>query len=169
MKKILTLIVFIFSLTNAKSQVIKPGFLIGVSGLYSMPQGHFKDAYKYGVGGEVFGGFGWGKTYILGTVGYRGYTENISTNAKTLSYIPAKIGVRQFFLLKKIYIQADGGIINVKDFRNVIDQNVFTYDFGAGLRLGGLEAGVFYEGFKLKNTEESLKSINAKVGYSFTL
>src|SRR3712207_114753 len=67
---------------------IKPGITLGAQMVYSMPQGDFKDRYKYGIGGEAFGGIGWGSTFLIATVGISGFSAESGNNQGTLTYIP---------------------------------------------------------------------------------
>jgi len=151
---------------SAKSQIIKPGFTIGLGAAYAQPVGDFKKGFKYGFGGDVYGGVGWGKTYLLATLGYRGFIEDVSTNANTLSYVPVKLGVRQYLLLKKIYIQANAGVANISGGGE--SSSAFTYDLGAGLKFAGFEIAAFYDSFKPKDADKYLSSINGRIGYNFS-
>ncbi len=114
-----------------------------------MPQGDFKDKYlyNYGAGGEIYGGVGWGKTFALATIGYKIYAENSSVVRPTLYVIPIKIGVIQLLLMKRLFVQGDVGTASIK-VKGGDSRSAFIYDIGAGVRLAGLELGLFYESFK---------------------
>jgi hypothetical protein len=163
---LLALVLFISTAGNA--QINRPKATLGFSAVYSMPQGDFKKDFKYGVGGEVYGGVGLGKTFFLATVGYRGYAEDVTTNPKTLSFIPLKVGVKQLLLIRRLFIQGNSGVASLKQ-GEFIKNTGFSYDVGGGLRLAGLELGLFYEAFKIDDAQEYSNTLNAKFGYHFTL
>ncbi len=56
--------VFLVAQTG-RAQISKPGITLGGNLLYAKPKGDFANAYKFGGGGEVFGGIGLGKTFII--------------------------------------------------------------------------------------------------------
>ena len=157
---------------NAKAQlgiVKKPGISIGANFIYSMPQGSFKDSYQMGVGGELFGGVGWGSTYLLASVGITGYKHQ-GSYSNTLTAVPVKIGLKKYFLLKKIFITGDIGSVAIKS--NGEKVNAFTAGFGAGVRLLGLELSLYQNTFKNNGAYSSVgysNSLNAKIGWSFAL
>jgi len=95
------------------------------------------------------------------------FREDISLNAETLTYIPVKVGVKQLFLLRKIFVQGDLGVATVK--MRGTSESGFTAGAGAGVRLAGLELGLYYNTFQVKMIDKSANSLNAKLGYSFTL
>lgn len=144
---------------------IKPTVTLGASLVYSMPQSDFKDAYKYGLGGEVFGGIGWGSTLVIATVGASAFSAETNNNSGTLTYVPVRVGVKKFFLLKRLFINGDLGVASVKnkDFK----ESAFTIGAGAGVRLLGLELGLYYNTFKVKEMKRA-NTLNAKAGFSFS-
>lgn len=169
MRKILCLFVCaVLCASVVKAQIIKPSVTLGFNAMYCMPQGDFKNAYKFGAGGEIYGGVGWGKTFVLATVGYRAFKEEANISSGTLTFIPVKLGVKRLFAMKRLFIQADAGFLTSKLEKSTDNHNGFTYDIGAGLRLGGVELGLFYDGYKPKDANSSLNSLNAKLGYSFS-
>src|SRR4051812_43480057 len=92
-------IVFFLSFLSAGAQlaiVKKPGITLGANLLYSMPKGEFGDRYSYGVGGEIYGGIGWGSTYLILTTGVTRY-ENKPGVANSISTVPIKVGFKKYF------------------------------------------------------------------------
>lgn len=144
--------------------ITKPGFTIGLNGIYGLPMGDFKTRYKYGIGGELYGGIGWGKTFIIATVGYNSYTGQNSATPK-LTIIPVKAGVKQMFLMKRLFIQADAGMASVKSIGAAETQ--FVFGGGVGVRLVGIEVGAYYDNFKSGGA--TANSLLFKAGYNFTL
>ena len=151
--------------SNVYAQKWKPGFTVGGNLIYSMPSGDFANAYKYGGGGEIFGGIGLGKTYLIATAGASAYRPE--GNQGTLTYVPVKIGLKQYFLLNKLFLNGDIGTASIK-VRDV-KSNQFTIGLGAGARLLGLEAGLYLASFKNPNAKGYFNSLNAKVGWSFKI
>lgn len=168
---ILFSIIFLLA-ASAKAQlgiVRKPGVMLGGNFIYSMPQGDFKTAYKFGVGGELYGGVGWGSTYLIGSVGVNAY-KNQSGFSNTLTAIPVKVGLKKYFFLKKIFINGDVGVSTIKVSGS--SSSVFTAGFGAGVRLLGLELALYQNAFKNNGGYSASgysNSLNAKIGWSFSL
>lgn len=167
-----SLIFFLSASANAQLGIVKkPGITLGGNFIYAMPQGNFKgeDAYKFGVGGELYGGVGWGSTYLVATVGYTAYKPQ-SGFKNTLSAVPVKVGLKKYFLLKKLFINGDLGVSSIKVSGS--SASAFTAGAGAGVRLLGLELALYYNAFQNKvgySTTGYSNSINAKIGWSFTL
>src|SRR4051812_31268272 len=94
----------VVNLVNAQAGLIKkPGVTVGGNLVYSIPQGQFADRFKFGFGGEVYGGVGWGSTYITATLGVTRY-EKKSSVSNSISAVPFKIGLRKYLLLKRLFI-----------------------------------------------------------------
>jgi hypothetical protein len=165
---LVTLLAFVFA--NANAQIKKPGVTLGGSVFYANPQGDFKTSYKGGVGGELKGGLGLGKTYLVASVGYAAFAAQSGNNFGTLTYQPIKIGVKQYFLSKRIFINGDIGIVRLKDKATDSTQQRFARDIGVGARLLGLEASIFYDTWdNLRGPEGSTKALQFKIGYNITL
>lgn len=102
--------------------------------------------YKYGIGGEAGGGIKlFHKTYATGTIGYSTFSQDKSKSKPgRLSYVPIRFGLRQNFLpLNILFIHADLGSASVKN--NITSGSRFTGSFGAGAKLGPIEAQIDYE------------------------
>lgn len=160
-------IILILSVSITHAQIKKPGFTFGGSLIYSIPRGNFDNAYNRGLGAEAYAGIGVGNTFIIGTLGIATYGAEKENNAGRLTYTPVKVGLKQFFLAKRLFVNADLGLARVKN--KLTDSKQFTRGIGAGVRLLGLEAGLYYDGFKNKNQSGFSNSLNAKVGWSFSL
>jgi len=171
-KKIVIKYVIVFSaafllVASANAQLKKPGITLGANFVYSMPKGDFRDQYKFGAGGELYAGVGLGSTYLVGTVGMTSYKDESSNEAGTLTYIPVKLGLKKYFFLKKIFVQGDVGVATIKV--QGISESDFTAGIGAGVRLLGLEAGLYSSTWKYSDKKGYANSLNAKIGYSFSL
>lgn len=172
MKKfpLLSLVLFtiIALLSNqAGAQIKRPGILIGGNLLYSAPKGNFASNYKGGMGGEVIGGIGLGKTYLVGTLGYSRFLSK--ANSKDIIYKPMKIGVRQFIFGRQIFVNADIGNARIKDKTENTTENYFTRGFGGGIQLAGIEAALYYDGWKNTNSSTFSNSLQFKLGWNITI
>lgn len=152
---------------NAQLGIIKkPGLALGANFIYSMPQGNFNDAYKFGVGGEIYAGIKWGSTALIGSVGATAY-KNRSGFSNTLTSVPVKVGLKKYFLLRRIFLNADLGVTTVKV--GGVSSSGFTAGFGAGVRLLGLELSLYQNTFKNNGAYSSSdysNSLNAKIGFA---
>jgi hypothetical protein len=158
----------IFLLVNiAEAQIQKPGVTLGGYVIYAKPKGDFAKAYRFGGGGEVFGGAGFGKTFIIATAGFSQFKAGSDSHLGTLTYTPVKIGVRQFIFRKVLFINADLGMATVKN--KTFNEMSFTRGIGAGAKLLGLQAALYYDGWKNKKTSGFSNSMNFKVGWGLSL
>lgn len=166
LKALLFAVIVLFA-NAANCQLKKPGITLGASLMYNMPKGAFSNGYSFGGGGEVFGGLGIGQTFIVGTLGYSKFKARSGNPAGTLTYAPVKLGVKQFLFARRLFVNFDLGVASVKN--KSFNEGLFTRGFGAGARLLGLEVALYYDGFKNKNASGFSNSLNAKMGWSFSL
>lgn len=152
-----------------QAQIKRPHLLVGANGSYFNPQGSFSDKYKFGAGGEISGGIGVEKTFLVVTLGTSTFFADNKSDANNLTIKPAKVGIRQFFLAKRIFVNGDLGMANVKDKTTGISQNRFTRGVGAGVRLFGLEGGLYYDGWKNINESGFSNSVKVKIGWGMVL
>lgn len=167
-KKVFVLIA-VFCLNATLYAQIKPGVTLGVQFIGASPQGDFKEHYDVGGGGELFGGVGWGKTFIIATAGYSAFKAAGGSGSGTLTYVPLKIGLKQFLFRKLIFINGDIGIANVKN--KVFNESRFNRGIGAGVRLFGLEASLYVDGWRHIDpaSDGYQNSLFGKLGYSIAL
>ncbi len=150
--------------TNLHAQMKRPGLMVGGNLQYAQPKGNFSNAYNYGLGAETFGGIGFGKTFVVGTIGISHFKAG-AANAENITYTPVKGGIRQFIIGKQLFVNADIGVATVKT--KELKESRFTRGIGAGVRLLGLEASVYYDGWKSINTSGFSNNMAIKVGTSF--
>jgi hypothetical protein len=162
---------FISSITvvKAKAQIKRPHVLFGASASYYTPKGAFANSYKLGLGGEVFGGIGVGKTYLVATLGAANFFGDKENSYGNLTYKPIKVGIRQFLFSNKIFVNGEMGVGYVKDKTMTNSENKLTAGFGAGVRFLGLEGGVYYNGWKALHDAGFSNNMQVKVGWSMTL
>jgi hypothetical protein len=168
-KACIVILVSSVSLVSASAQIKRPHLLIGANASYNNPQGSFANTYKFGLGGEVFGGIGVGKTYLIATLGTSNFFADKENSYGSLVYKPIKVGVRQFLFSNKIFVTGDMGVGYVKDKTMNNSENKFTAGIGAGARLLGLEAGIYYNSWKALHEPGFSNSVQLKVGWSITL
>lgn len=157
----------VFFISAAEAQITKPGITFGGHVMYSNPKGSFADAYKYGIGSEIFGGIGLAKTFIVATVGLSKFHPVSGTQQGTLTYTPVKIGVKHFIFRKMLFLNADIGKAIVKN--KSFNESQFTRGVGVGAKLLGLEVGLYYDGWKNVKAPGSANSVNFKIGWSISL
>ena len=152
---------------NAQAQISKPGITLGGYLLYSKPKGSFENSYKFGGGGEIFGGVGLGKSYVIATAGFSQFKPVSASHEGSLTYTPVKIGLKRFLFKRILFVNADVGRATVKN--QVFNVSRFTRGVGVGAKLLGLEAGLYYDGWKKVNSAGYSNTFNVKVGMSLGL
>lgn len=165
-KSILVFLLALFLNTNAKAQLKRPHILVGANISYATPRGSFSNAYNFGVGGELSAGLGFGKTYLVGTYGNSIFFADGENNNGNLTINPLKIGIKHYFLANKIFINGDIGLGNVKDKTMSTRESVFMRGIGAGIHFLGLEAGLYYDGWKSLHADGYSNSVLLKVGWN---
>lgn len=139
---------------------------------YSAPvDKNFKENYNLGAGIEGGGGFGVNRTFLTATTGYSFFNARHGKGVGNLSYVPLKIGIRQYILpLKLVFIHADAGVAFLNSSSMGAEKR-FAADIGAALNLKAFELGAAYEGFTRPGSETSGFSswIGFKVGWRFGL
>lgn len=135
--------------------------------MYAKPKGDFATAYNYGIGGEVFGGIGYGKTFLVATLGWSGFQAGNNYPYGNLTYVPVKVGLKRFIAGRHLFVNGDVGFASVKN--QSFSGSQFTRGIGVGAKLLGIEAGLYYDGWKNKNTGGYSNSLDVKFGWSFSL
>ncbi len=156
-----------FCADKAVAQSLKPGLLLGVNAVYSKPSANFSNSYKAGIGGEIVGGIGLGKTFLVATAGSTRFISN--KEATDFTYQPFKVGIRQYIFGKRLFINADLGTAKIRHSNKDEVESQPMQSFGAGARLLGFELGVAYEGWNNSITGKNNNSILYKLGWSVGL
>lgn len=78
---------------------------------------------------------------------------------------PVKIGVKHYLLANKFFINGDAGFTFLKDHTLSAAEKNFVRGIGAGVHLLGLEASLYYDGWKSLHTGGYSNSIMVKVGW----
>jgi hypothetical protein len=153
-------------MNNICAQIKKPGIHAGVYGIFAKPQGSFANVYNFGGGVEGFGGVGWGNTFIVASAALSAFSAK-SSSYGTLTYVPVKAGFKQFFLKKHLFVNADMGAAAVKN--KLVNEPRFIRGIGAGIKLPGVEAAIYYGGWKNKGASGFSNSVEIKFGWSVLL
>lgn len=143
--------------------------MIGANLLYAKPMGSFGDAYQPGYGAEAVAGLGWGKTWIVATVGHNEFKADEGNPAGKLVYNPYKLGLRRYLLLNRLFINADAGIGYLKNKGLDNKEKRFIGGAGIGARLLGFEAGIYYDNIKVEDKTDFDSNIQFKLGWGIKL
>lgn len=145
-------------------------FFIYAHGIYANPvDKNFKGNYSSGLGVEGGASVGWGKTFLVGTIGYTNFFDTDKNTAGNTTYVPLKLGLRQYVFSRLIYLHGDLGIGKIKN--DLHDYSGFSGDVGVGAKFAGFEVQVDYDGFTRKSPETSGYSswIGIKAGFNIGL
>ncbi|HRI20211.1 MAG TPA: hypothetical protein PLA68_04635 [Panacibacter sp.] len=143
-------------------------FIFG-HGLYASPLDQtFKDGYNKGLGVEGGAGIGWNKTFIMGTSGYSSFSSASGNGDGNITIIPLKAGIRQYLIGKLLYLHGDLGLASVKS-KISSAQSKFSADFGAGVKFGGFELQLDYDGFSKSEPSGYASFIGLKAGFAIGL
>lgn len=153
--------------TSLQAQLKKPGFILGAGFIYSNSRGNFGNEFSRGLGAEIRGGIGLGKTYLVASTGYAYFFGKHDND--NLPVRPFKIGLRRYILGKKIFINTDIGRATIKDKIKGTNEVHNLRGFGAGAHLLGLEAAINYEGWDNAGSNGFSNSLQYKIGWNFKL
>ncbi|MGI8950411.1 MAG: hypothetical protein ACR2FN_02390 [Chitinophagaceae bacterium] len=141
-------IILSFVTNNIEAQ--KLVFLYG-HGLFATPLDQSsKNRYNYGLGAEAGVGLGMKKTFFVGSIGYTSFNAKgnfVPFIGDHESYIPLKIGIRQYLPLKVIFLDGNLGLgfVNNKQDNSTTR---FAFDVGGGVKFAGFEAGINWDNFR---------------------
>jgi hypothetical protein len=168
-KYLLVCVGILFAATNTSAQFKLPHLQLVGMGVYSTPTNSaFKDGYKNGLGVEAGAGLGLGSTMLMGTIGYEAFNNAVLNTTGNLKVTSLKAGIRQYIFLGHLFLLGNMGTAIQSYSNNGATASNFIYEYGAGIRLVGLE-------FQLSQThwEQPLSiksnSFNVKMGFSFKL
>ena len=156
LKILITLITAaIFSAYKSEAQL--PHLSLYVHGLYAAALNtHSADRYNGGLGANAGITLGSKNSRGVFSLGYTNFFAKHDSPDHALgdeTYIPAKIGLRQYLPLTfhTIFLQADAGIGFI-GYKNTSDtKSRFAGDIGAGAHFGAFEAVVSFDAFKQPN------------------
>lgn len=163
----------IYTVSTANAQLLKrPRVLLFANGAYASPSNdEMKKAYKNGVAVEFGGGIGFGKTMLVGTIGYQAYS-NISNLSGipngTLKVNPLKIGIRQT-IIGPLFVLGNGGVAIQSYSKSDAKSSNFIYELGGGLKLGLFEFQLTHNSWKQPGASANSSALLFKGGLAFKL
>ncbi|MBV9963071.1 MAG: hypothetical protein JO072_12560 [Parafilimonas sp.] len=169
MKKIFVLAAFVFSLAVCHAQAPHAG--IYVHALYAAPlDNSSQKLYNGGAGGVAGILVGKGNTRFNGSIGYSHFFADNSNDFGDESYVPVKVGIRQYIplTLHFLYVQGNAGIGFV-NHANGDNYSPFAFDFGAGVKFTAFEAALIWDNFHEKHPSgiSSWLTIQAGINLGF--
>jgi hypothetical protein len=157
-----------FLLSQSKAQL--PHLSLYVHGLYAAALNtHSADRYKGGLGANAGLTLGSKNSRAVFSLGYTNFFAKHNSPDHTLgdeTYIPAKIGLRQYLplTLHTVFIQGDLGVGFI-GYKNTSDtKSRFAADIGAGAHFGAFEAAVTFDAFKQPDYWSSW--VNLQLGFN---
>ena len=117
---------------------------------------------------EAGAGIGLGSTMIMGTAGYEAYSNYVLNTAGNLKVTSIKAGIRQYIFLGHLFLLGNMGTAIQSYSNNSATASNFIYEYGAGIRLIGLELQVTQTHWE-QPLPVSSNSFNVKLGFSFKL
>lgn len=168
-KTISAIVVAICCCCIAKAQL--PKVLIAAHAIYSAPTStDFKNAYKYGFGGDVEAGVGFGKTILTGIAGYTSYSPK--SGYSTLNATAIKLGLRQY-LVAGFFLNINAGSVSLKNKGANTSDSRFVMEGGAGFKLLSFEVMANYGGFSTpgltSGSSNFAGAFNIKAGFALKL
>ena len=147
-KFLMLAVTFLFFSVHSQAQFKLPKVLIFGNATYASPSGDLKNSYDNGLGFEVGGGIGLGKTLITASTGSIKYKAASGNALGDLKVTPIKVGLRQYLLLG-LFINGNVGMAVQSYEKNSATASNFIYEVGAGMKLLGLiEIGAAYTGWQ---------------------
>ena len=160
---------FLFATLNSSAQFKLPHVQLIGMGVYSTPTNTaFKNGYKNGLGVEAGAGIGLGSTMIMGTAGYEAFNNYQLNTLGNLRVTSLKAGIRQYIFLGRLFLLGNVGSAIQSYSNNAATASNFIYEYGAGLRMIGLELQLTQSHWKQPLTTAS-NTFNVKLGFSFKL
>lgn len=152
-------LVLFFIAGSAFAQKSKGNLNLFVHALYGFSLESSSDKYYKGQYGGVAGlGYKINNTMPEGTIGYSSIAASEINPGGTLSYIPFKVGVRQFLPLQKTTLFGQGNVgvgflsasTNLPETGKTSDTR-FAFDLGVGAKIGeSIETAIIWDNYKEK-------------------
>jgi Outer membrane protein beta-barrel domain len=143
-------LIFCISIISVKAKAQAPHIALYVHALYATAiDNSSQKLYNGGAGAEAGILAGPKNTMFAGSVGYsRFFAENVNEFGDE-TYIPVKVGVRQYLPVPVhfLFVQGDAGIGFVSSKNPGNDGSRFAFDFGAGLKFTAFEAALVWDNF----------------------
>jgi hypothetical protein len=105
---------------------------------------------------------------LMGTAGYQAFSNHVLNTSGNLRVTSLKAGIRQYIFLGHVFILGNMGTAIQSYSNNSATASKFIYEYGAGVRLFGLEAQLTQTHWD-QPLPISANSFNVKLGFSFKL
>ncbi len=166
---IAAVLIFCMNMIAIKSISQIPRISIYGHALYAIPlDGSSKEFYNGGVG--VVGGILAGRktTMFNGSIGYSHFFADKANTFGDETYVPVKVGVRQYIplTLHFLYAQADMGMGFITH-KNGDNYSPFAFDFGAGVKFAAFEAALIWDNYHKKNPSGMSSWLTVQAGIIF--
>jgi hypothetical protein len=170
LKKIIFVLVALFIVQIGFAQFKLPHAQLILNANYASPTNSaFSDLSKGGFGIEAGAGLGLGATMLMGTAGYQRFGASIVNPSGSLNITTLKGGVRQYFLLGRLFVLGNIGTAIQSYTTSSIKGNNVIYEYGGGARLLGLEVQLTQSHWQQPINVGASSAFNVKVGFSFKL
>lgn len=160
------LILFLFVMVPVSKMMAqgKGNIFAGGTIILGFPTGDFASGYTFATGIDASLGAGVAeKVFITGTLGYISYKHDDNNPYGKITMIPLKAGIR-VYPYKNIFIAGDAGVGFLKDQVMSSRESRFIYDLGVGAHGELLQAGLYYDGWKRKNSNGSSNTFQIRIG-----
>ncbi len=152
MKRIVTTAALIFvSIISRAQPPHLPHAAIYIHALYATAIDNSSQLlYNGGAGGVVGILVGEKNTRFNASIGYNHFFADNGTNhLGDESYVPVKIGIRQYIPLTMhfLFVQGDAGIGFVNNSKISDSHSPFAFDIGAGVKIAAFEAALILDNF----------------------
>ena len=170
LKKIIFVLVILFTVQSGFAQFKLPHLQLILNANYANPtNAAFSDLSKGGLGVEAGAGLGFGSTMFIGTAGYQRFGASVSNPAGLLNITTLKGGLRQYFLLGRLFVLGNIGTAIQSYTNSSIKGDNLIYEYGGGVRLLGLEVQLTQSHWQQPINVAASNAFNVKVGFSFKL
>jgi hypothetical protein len=164
-KQVILIVFSVFSVTASFAQKDLNVF-VGGNVLLGFAGGDFKNGYSYATGIDASLGLGvTEKVYVIATTGFVSYKNEDTNPFGKISLIPLKAGVR-IYPIKNLFFAGNAGVGFLKDEVMSSRESRFVYDAGIGAHGNLIQVGLYYDGWKRKNTSGSSNTFQIRLGFA---
>lgn len=168
--QVIAAIILLTFFSQYKVNAQLPHISIYAHALYATPLDNSSESlYNGGVG--AVGGVLLGKknTRFNTSVGYSHFFSDHVNPLGDETYIPFKIGIRQYipFSLHFLFVQGDLGAGYVSNKNTDGSDSRFAFDFGAGVKFTGVEAALIWDNFHEKDPSGMSSWLTIQAGFNF--
>ncbi len=169
-KNIILVFVFLLIAQSSFAQFKLPHLQLILNANYATPTSStFGDLNNGGIGVEAGAGLGFGSTMFMGTAGYQRFGASVVNPSGSLNLTTLKGGIRQYFLLGRLFVLGNIGTAIQSYSTTSIKGNNVIYEYGGGARLLGLELQLTQSHWQQPLNVAASSAFNVKVGFSFKL